>query len=190
MTSVMSVFRCEGIYIDTGDQRVRVDLVKEASPVVLVEYARKAPRLLLEWLHILNLHHEDISRFSAFHFKWARQVVNLREVDVLHVICAVVVANLSSCPIDALHLEDLPVFDFGREGNCRTGQWQLGRIVEGSSCRLDAICSEEGQRMLYGYLDSSTNMKYGLLIRWFLQVDLDSGPYFRETHVAGGTISF
>ena len=109
--------------------------------------------------------------------------MNLGEVDVLHIIRAVIVANLSSCPVYALHLENFPIFDFGREGNCRRGQLQQGRIVEGSSCRLDAICSEEGQRLLDESSESSTNMKDGLLIRWLLQVDLGGGPYFRETHV-------
>lgn len=141
MHSVMSVARCKVIGHDNGDLRVRVDLVKEASPIVLVKYACEAPRLLLEWLYILNLYHKDISRFGAFHLKRARQVVNLGEVDVLHIVRAVIVANLSSCPIDTLHLEDFPIFNFGGEGNCWRGQWQLGRTVEGSSCRLDAICS-------------------------------------------------
>ena len=181
----MSVARCEGIGLDHGDLRVRVDLIKKASPVVLVEYARKAPRLLLEWLHILDLHHEDISRFRAFHLKWAGQVVNLGEVDILHIVRAVIVADLPSCPIDTLHLEDLSVFDFGREGNCSGGQWQLRRIVEGNSCRLDAIYSEEGQRMFDERLDSSTNMQDGLLIGWLFEVNLNGGPYLRETHVAG-----
>lgn len=53
------------------------------------------------------------------------------------------------------------------------------------SCRLDAICSKEGQRTVDRCLDVSTNMKYGLLIGWLLQVDLNGGPYLRETHVNG-----
>lgn len=139
--SVMSVARCEGIGLDNGGLRVRVDFVKEASTVVLVEYARKAPRLLLKWLHILDLHDEDITRFGAFHLKRARQVVNLREVDILHIVRAVIVANLSSCPIYTLHLEDLPIFNFGREGDCRRrGQWQFGkdcgRELVPSGCHL------------------------------------------------------
>lgn len=57
----------------------------------------------------------------------------------------------------------------------------------GRSCRLDAIYSEEGQRRRDKWWDSSTYMKYGLLIRWLLQIDLDGGPYLRETHVARKT---
>ena len=189
ISGMISAARCERIGHANGDPRVRVDLVKKASPIVLVKHAGKAPRLLLEWLHILDLHHEDISRLGAFHLERARQVVNLGEVDVLHIVRTVIVANLASCPIDTLHLEDLPISNFGREGNCRKGQWRLGRIVEGSSCRLDAIYSEEDQRMLNECLDGSTNMKDGLLIRWFLQVDLDGGSYLREPHVGEGTTS-
>ena len=120
--SVMSVARSEDIGLDNGDLRVGVDLVQEASPVVLVKNTREAPRLLLEWLHILDLHYENISRFSALHLKRARQVVNLCEVDVLHIVCAVIIADLSSCPIYTLHLEDFPVFNFRCEGNYRRGQ--------------------------------------------------------------------
>lgn len=72
VNSKLSITRCEGTYSNNGDLRVRVDLVKKASSVVLVKYARKAPRLLLEWLNILDLHHEDISRFGAFNLKRAR----------------------------------------------------------------------------------------------------------------------
>lgn len=113
------------------DLRVGVDLVEEASPVVFVKYACKAPRLLLERLHILDLHHKDVSRFGAFHLKGTRQIVNLGEVNVLHIVRAVIVANLPPCPIHALHFEDFPIFNFGRKGNYRRDQWQLGRIGKG-----------------------------------------------------------
>ena len=50
--------------------------------------------------------------------------MDLGQVDVLHVICAVVVANLSSCPVHALYLDDLSIVDLGGEGNCERRQWQ------------------------------------------------------------------
>ena len=37
--------------------------------------------------------------------------------------------------------------------------------------------------MLDKPLNIPTNMKYGLLICWLLQVNLDGSPYLRETHV-------
>ena len=55
-----------------GDLRIRIDLVKETSPVVFVKDACEAPWLLLERLHILDLHHKNISRFGAFHLEGAR----------------------------------------------------------------------------------------------------------------------
>ena len=130
------------------DLRIWIDLVEKASPVVFVKYASKAPRLLLKWLHVLNFDDQNISRFGAFHLKGAGKVVDLGEIDVLHIVRAIVVADLPSCPIYALDLEDFSILDFGRKWNCRRGQWQLGKnVVEGISCHLDAICSEEGQRM-------------------------------------------
>lgn len=168
-----------------GVLRVGVDLVKETTTVVLIKDTCEAPWLFLEWLYVLNLNNQDVPGLCTFHLKRTREVMNSGEVDVLHIIRAVIVANLSSCPVYALHLEDFPIFNFGRKRNCRRGQLQLGRIVEGSSCRLGAIYSMEGQRMFDSSSGSSTNMKHGLLISWLLQIDLDGGTYFRETHAAG-----
>ena len=139
------------------DLRIWVDLVEKASPVVFVKHAGKAPRLLLKWLHVLYLDDQNISRFGAFDLKGAGKVVDLGEIDVLHVVRAIVVADLPSCPINTLDLEDFSIFNFGRKWNCRRGQWQLGKkVLEGISCHLDAICSEEGQRMpkkMLGYVN-------------------------------------
>lgn len=55
VNSVRSVARRGGIGFDNGDIRVRVDLIKEASAIILVENAREAPWLLLERLYVLNL---------------------------------------------------------------------------------------------------------------------------------------
>ena len=135
-----------------GYPRVRVDFVKEAPSVVFVKNAGEAPRLLLERLHVLNFHYKDISRLGAFHLKGTREVVNLGEVNVLHIVGAIVVANLPSCPVYALYLEDFSIFNFSCEGDCERSQWQIGRMAEGVSCRLDAICSDKGQGMLDEYL--------------------------------------
>lgn len=115
---VKSVVERNRIDLGLEGLRVRVDFVKEAAPVVFVKYACKAPGLLLEWLHVLDLHHKDVSRFGAFHLKGTRQVVYLGEVDVLHIVRAVIVANLSSRPIYALYLKNFSIFDFSRKGNC------------------------------------------------------------------------
>ena len=61
--------------------------------------------------------------------------------------------------------------------------------MEWISCRLDAICSGEGQRLLDELPESLTNMKHRLLIRWLLQVDLDGSSYLRKTHAAGESSS-
>lgn len=45
----------DGTGLGRGDLRVGVDLVKEASTVVLIKDTRKTPRLLLERLYVLNL---------------------------------------------------------------------------------------------------------------------------------------
>ncbi len=99
-----------------------VDFVEEASAIVFIEDTSEAPWLLLEWLHVLNLDHEDIARLGVLHLKGSTQVVDRGQVDVLHVICAVVVADLATSPVHALNLHNLSIFDLLREGHCRRGQ--------------------------------------------------------------------
>ena len=98
--------------------RFWVDFVKESTAIVFVEDAGEAPGLFLEGLYVLDLDDEDVSWFGVLNFKRAGQVVDLGQVDVLHVICTVVVANLSSCPINALNLNDFSILDFGSERDC------------------------------------------------------------------------
>jgi hypothetical protein len=33
--------------------------------------------MILEWLHVLDLDQEDVTWFSVFDLKWAREIVNL-----------------------------------------------------------------------------------------------------------------
>ena len=40
--------------------------------------------------------------------------------------------------------------------------------------------------MLNRCLEVSTNMEYGLLVGWFLQVDIEGSAYLGETHVSRG----
>lgn len=105
------------------DVRVGIDFVEEAAAVVFVEDAGEAPWLFLEGLHVLDLDYEDVSWFCGLDFEWAGQIVDFGQVDVFHVICTVVVADLSSCPIYTLDLDDFAALDLCGEGNCRRGQW-------------------------------------------------------------------
>lgn len=103
-----------------GDEclRIGVNLIQEATAVVSVENSGKAPWLLLEWLYILDLDDEDISRHGIFHLEWPRQIMDLGQVDAQHVVCTIVVSNLPSGPVYALNLDDLAILDLRREGNC------------------------------------------------------------------------
>ena len=98
--------------------RFRIDLVEESPAIVFVKDACEAPRLVLEGLYILNFDDEDVPWFGAFNFERTGQVVNLGQIDVLHVICTIIVANLSSCPINAFNLNNFSILDFGSEWDC------------------------------------------------------------------------
>ena len=104
--------------IGDWSSRFRIDLVEESTAIVFVEDACKAPGLVLEGLYVLDLDDEDVSWFGAFDFERTGQVVDLGQVDVLHVICTVIVANLPPCPINAFDLNNFSILDFGSEWDC------------------------------------------------------------------------
>ena len=88
-----------------------VDLVKETTTVLLIKDTGETPWLILHRLDVLNLDKQNITRLSGLDFKWTSKVVDLGQVDVTHVICAVVVADLSSSPVHTLNLDHLSVLD-------------------------------------------------------------------------------
>lgn len=77
------------------DIRFGVDPIQESTPILLREYPRKPPRLLLQWLNILYLNDEDVPRFRGLDVKGPGEVVDACEVDVADVVCGVVVADLA-----------------------------------------------------------------------------------------------
>jgi hypothetical protein len=99
----------------SDDSRIWIDFIQETAPVLLIENSRKAIRLVLKWLYVLDVEFEDISRLGTFDLKGTGEVVDLCQVHVLHIIGAIVVANLSSCPVHALDLNAFAVFDLSSE---------------------------------------------------------------------------
>ncbi len=100
-----------------ANARLRIELVKEATPVVPVEDTSEAPRVVLERLDVLNLNEEDITGLRRFNLEGPRQVVDLSQIDVLDIVGAVVVADLSTCPVETFDLNNLAVLDGTAEGN-------------------------------------------------------------------------
>ena len=98
--------------------RFRIDFIEESTAIVFVEDTGEAPGLFLERLYVLDLDNEDVSWFGIFNLERTGQVVDLGQVDILHVICTVVVANLSSSPINAFNFNDFSILDFGSEWDC------------------------------------------------------------------------
>ena len=88
-----------------------IDLVKETTAVLLIKNAGETPWLILHRLDVLNLDKQNITRLSGFDLKWTSKVVDFGQVDVTHIICAVIVADLSSSPVYTLNLDHLSVLD-------------------------------------------------------------------------------
>ena len=120
--------------------RIRIDLIQKSTTVLLVEYSCEAPWLILKWLNVLDLNYEHIARLGCFNLERSGQVVNLGQINILHVISAVVVPNLSSSPVDAFNLDNLSILDRATEGNYLLSMVS-GLIIAGSTNCLGAIGS-------------------------------------------------
>jgi hypothetical protein len=99
--------------------RFRIDLIEETSAVVLGKDTSEAPWLMLEWLDILNLDQEHITGLSTFNLERSGEVMDSCEINILHIICRVIVANLATGPVHTLDLDDLSVLDGAIEGHIR-----------------------------------------------------------------------
>jgi hypothetical protein len=90
---------------------LRVVVGEEAAAVVLVEGAGEAPLVARERPDVEDLHLEQVARLRRRARDRPREVVHLREVDVLHVVRRVVVLDLAARPVDRLDAEDLALLD-------------------------------------------------------------------------------
>ena len=97
--------------------RIGIYLIQESASIILIEHSREPPWLFLERLHVLDLDNEDIARLCPFDVKGTGQIVDLGEVDILHVVRAIVVADLSPCPVDTFDLDDLAALDLSGKGH-------------------------------------------------------------------------
>lgn len=102
---------------EQGNLRFGVYLIQKPATVLLRKYPREAPRSLFKRLHVLDLDEEDITRLGRLNLKGPGEVVHPGEIDVPHVVGAVVVADLAARPVDAFDLDDLAVFDGAGEGD-------------------------------------------------------------------------
>jgi hypothetical protein len=71
----------------------------------------------LHGLDVLNLNHKNITRFSAFNFKWTGQIVNLCEIDIFDIICIVGVFDLTASPVKTFNLDYFTVLDLADRRN-------------------------------------------------------------------------
>ncbi len=106
--------------------RIRIDIIQEPTTICFIEDPCKAPELILEWLDVLDLHNENIAWFRSLNFEGATEIMDLGQINILDVVGGIVVANLPTRPIDALNLDNLPVFDGTIERNYRFSMAMTG----------------------------------------------------------------
>lgn len=99
------------------DIRIRIDLIQEPATIVFVKDASESPRLVLEGLDIHDLDQENIARFRILNLKRTREVVDFCEIYVEDIFGAVIVLDLTTCPVEALNLHSLTVLDRSAKRN-------------------------------------------------------------------------
>lgn len=93
-------------------------LRQKPAAIIRVKHACESPRLVLERLHVLDLDEQHVSLLGGLDLKRARQVVHAGQVDVSHVVGAVVVLDLPAGPVGAFDLDDFAVLDAGGGRDC------------------------------------------------------------------------
>ena len=83
----------------------------------------EAPRRVLERLHILDVHNQNIAWLGCLDLKGSSQVMNLAQVDVADVVGRVVVFDLAAGPVDTFDFDGLAVFDGARVGDLLVVRW-------------------------------------------------------------------
>ena len=93
------------------DARLRVNLVQETTSILLRKYTSEAPWLILQRLHVLDIHEENVARLGSLDLKRAGEIVHAGEIDVSDIVRRIVVLDLATRPVDALDLHSLSILD-------------------------------------------------------------------------------
>lgn len=104
---------------------IRIDLIQKATAILVAKDSCGAPRLMLEELHLLDLHHDYIAGLGAFDLERSRQVMDLCQLNISDVVGTVIIADLPSRPINALDIDNLAILDLVAERDC--SKFQLAK---------------------------------------------------------------
>lgn len=95
------------VKVPDGLGRLGIVLVEEAAAILLVEDTREAPWLMVKRLDVSDVDNEHVTWLGASDVEGTGEVVDLGEVHVQDIISAIVVADLSACPVDTFDLDRL-----------------------------------------------------------------------------------
>lgn len=131
-----------------GEVRFWIELVKEATSIVFVKDAGKAPWVVLERLDVLNLNKKDVAWLGRLDLKWSRQVVDLSQINILDIVGTVVVPNLAACPVKAFDLDNFTILDGAAEGNYDKDLVAIVRWVLGHTVRMPSVLRRDQSKNL------------------------------------------
>jgi hypothetical protein len=90
-----------------------IHVVQEATSIALVEDPCESPQLFLQRLNVEDLDQQHVAGLGTLNVKGPGEVVHPRQVDVEHVVSAVIVADLAAGPVDAFDFDRLVDGDGG-----------------------------------------------------------------------------
>jgi hypothetical protein len=85
--------------------RLREMVRQEATTVLLAEEAVEAPEAVGLGADVEQLNHQQVAGLGAFHAHRTRQIVHRGQVDVAHIVGAVVVLDESTSPVEGFENE-------------------------------------------------------------------------------------
>ncbi|KAJ3472235.1 hypothetical protein NLG97_g11165 [Lecanicillium saksenae] len=109
----------DAIKVPDGLGRLWIMLIQEAASVLLGKDAGEAPGGVFKRLHVGDVDDKQIAGLSALDFKRPSQIMDLGEIDIANVVGAVIVANLTTRPVQAFDLNSLAGLNRANAGNYR-----------------------------------------------------------------------
>jgi hypothetical protein len=70
---------------------------------------------------------EQISGLTAFDVEWTGKIVDLCKVNIANIVCAVIVADLATCPVEAFYLDRLTRFNGCDTRDCKLAICKLAQ---------------------------------------------------------------
>src|SRR6185437_2261688 len=91
--------RIDAVEIPTGLSGLRIMIDEETAAILARKNAGEAPRRCRQIADIEEIDDQQIARLRAFTTERPAKIMNLGEIDIAHIVCAVIVFDLAAGPV-------------------------------------------------------------------------------------------